>query len=69
MKKRDRDEMHGMKPEELVKKASDLKKQIASERLNLLTKEVKNRRVARELRKKRAVALTIARQKILAQGK
>jgi len=69
MKKRDRDEMHSMKPEELVKKASDLKKQIASERLNLLTKEVKNRRVARELRKKRAVALTIARQKMLAQGK
>jgi ribosomal protein L29 len=69
MKKRDRDEMHGMKPEELMKKANELKKQIASERLNLLTKDVKNRRVARELRKKRAVALTIARQKMLTQGK
>ncbi len=69
MKKKDRDEMHGMKPEELVKKAAELKKQIASERLAMQTREVKNRRVAKELRKKRAVALTIARQKMLVQGK
>lgn len=61
--------MHGMKPEELAKKAVELKKQIKAERLTMQTKEVKNRRIAKELRKKLAVALSIARAKVLAQGK
>jgi len=69
MKKRDRDEMHSMKPEELLKKAAELKKQIAVDRLAMQTKEVKNRRGPKELRKKLAVALSIARQKVLALGK
>lgn len=69
MKKKDYTDMHGMKPDELVKKAREFKKQIKAERLTMQTKEVKNRRIAKELRKKQAVALSIARAKVLALGK
>ena len=69
MKKKDKDEMHGMKSAELVKKAADLKKLIAVERMNVMTKEVKNKHLAKELRRKRAVALSILQMKVLSESK
>lgn len=65
MKRRDKDELKGMPVSELVKKAKEVKKQIREARLSMLTKEVKNRRQIKELRKKLAVALSIARIKEL----
>lgn len=65
MKKRDKTEFHGMKAAELTKKAAELKKQIVGEKLNLVTKEVKNRRVVKELKRKYAVILSILRVKEL----
>ncbi len=65
MKKKDKDELHGMSVTELKKKAMDLKKQITVEKLNLVTKEVKNRRLTKELKKKFAVLMSILRVKEL----
>ncbi len=69
MKRKTKDEFHGMKVSELRKKVEELKKQIKEESLNMLTKEVKNRHGVKELRKKLAVMLSIARDKELAEGK
>jgi ribosomal protein L29 len=69
MKKKDKDEMHGMKTAELGKKVAELKKLIAAERLNMMTKEVKNRHLVKELRHKRAVALSILQMKVLSESK
>lgn len=69
MKKKIKDELHGMKSAELVKKAAEIRKQITTERMNLMTKEVKNRRVVKELRRKLAVLLSIERMKALVEGK
>lgn len=69
MKRKDKDEMHGMKSADLVKKAAELKKLIAAERLNMMTKEIKNRHLAKELRRKRAVALSILQMKVLSETK
>jgi len=69
MKKKDKDELHGMKSIELVKKAKEIRKQITTERMNMMTKEVKNRRIVKELRHKLAVLLSIERMKSLVEGK
>lgn len=69
MKKKDKDELHGMKRLELVKKAAELRKSIITERMNMMTKEVKNRRTVKELRRKLAVLLSIERMKALVEGK
>ena len=69
MKKKDKDELHGMKTAELVKKAAELRKSIITERMNMMTKEVKNRRIVKELRRKLAVLLSIERMKALVEGK
>lgn len=69
MKKRDKDALHGAGVAELDKKAKELKKQITQVWLTMQTKEVKNRREAKELRRKLAVALSIKRMKELTQKK
>ena len=43
MKRKDRDELRGSDEKALLKKITDLKKQIGVVRQNLVTKEVKNR--------------------------
>lgn len=65
MKKRDKDELHGLKEAELVKRIAELAKQIREGFLDRVTKEVKNKRVVKELRRKRAVASSILRMKTL----
>ncbi|MEK7074118.1 MAG: hypothetical protein AAB960_02220 [Patescibacteria group bacterium] len=69
MKKRDKDALHGSGVTELDKKAKELRKQITQVRLTMQTKEVKNRREAKELRRKLAVALSIKRMKELTEKK
>ena len=69
MKKKIKDELHGLKASELVKKAAEIRKQITTERMNMMTKEVKNRRIVKELRRKLAVLLSIERMKALVEGK
>lgn len=69
MKKKIKDDLHAMKSAELVKKAAEIRKQITTERMNMMTKEVKNRRVVKELRRKLAVILSIERMKVLGEGK
>ena len=69
MKRKDREELRGNDEKTLIKKAMDLKKQIATVRQNLMTKEVKNRHEAKTLRAKLAAVLTILREKQLLQKK
>ena len=69
MKKRDKDALHAAGVTELDKKAKELRKQITQVRLTMQTKEVKNRREAKELRRKLAVALSIKRMKELTEKK
>lgn len=69
MKKRDKDELHTAGVAELDKKVKELRKQIGQVRLTMQTKEVKNRREAKELRRKLAVALSIKRMKELTEKK
>ncbi len=69
MKKRDKDELHGIGVTELGKKAGELRKKIAEVRLTMQTKEVKNRREAKELRRKLAALLSIKREKELTEKK
>lgn len=69
MKKNDKDALHGAGVAELDKKAKELKKQITQVWLTMQTKEVKNRREAKELRRKLAVALSIKRMKELTEKK
>ena len=69
MKKRDKDELHGAGVIELDKKVKELRKQMKQVRLTMQTKEVKNRREAKELRRRLAVALSIKREKELTQKK
>lgn len=69
MKKKIKDELHGLKASELVKQAAEIRKQITTERMNMMTKEVKNRRIVKELRRKLAVLLSIERMKALVEGK
>lgn len=69
MKKKTKDEFHGMKSAELIKKATEIQKQIKTERMNMMTKEVKNRRIVKELRHTLAVLLSIERMKALVEGK
>lgn len=69
MKKRDKDELHTAGAAELGKKAVELRKKIAEVRLTMQTKEVKNRREAKELRRKLAALLSIKHEKELAEKK
>jgi len=69
MKKRNKDEIHAMSVSELTKHAADVRKQIKEVELTLQTKEVKNRRQAKELRRKLAVTLSVLRGKVLAERK
>ncbi len=69
MKKRDKDELHGAGVIELDKKVKELRKQMKQVRLTMQTKEVKNRREAKELRRRLAVTLSIKREKELTQKK
>lgn len=69
MKKRDKDELRGAQVAELDKKVKELRKQIGQVRLTMQTKEVKNRREVKELRRKVAVALSIKRMKELTEKK
>lgn len=69
MKKRDKDEFHGIAVTDIDKKVNDLRKQLKEARLTMQTKEVKNRHSVREMRKKIAVALSIRRVKELTQKK
>jgi|GEM_PF-664168 ribosomal protein L29 len=69
MKKRDKDELHAAGVTELGKKAGELRKKIAEVRLTMQTKEVKNRREAKELRRKLAALLSIKREKELTEKK
>lgn len=63
MKLKDKQELHGLKPEMLKKKVSELRNQLRHMYLDMRTKEMKNRKVAKELRKRLAVALSILRIK------
>ena len=65
MKKKNKAEYHGMKPEDLKKKVAELKARLQSELLAMQTKEVKNRHIGRELRRDIAVILSILRMKEL----
>ena len=65
MKKKDKTNYHQMKPDELKKKAAELKRKLHEELLAMQTKEVKNRHVGRELRRSIAVILSILRMKEL----
>ena len=69
MKRKDRDELRGSDGKALLKKITDLKKQIGVVRQNLVTKEVKNRHEGKTLRAKLAVMLSILNEKKLAQKK
>ena len=69
MDKRDKDALHGAGVIELDKKVKELRKQMKQVRLTMQTKEVKNRREAKELRRRLAVALSIKREKELTQKK
>lgn len=69
MKRKDKEELRGGDEKTLLKKIADLKKQIMTVRQNLVTKEVKNRHEVKTLRAKLAVALTVLREKQLAQKK
>lgn len=69
MKKRDKDELRGLGIKDLDKKAKEIRKQIRDVGQTMLTKEVKNRREAKELRRKLAVALSFRREKELSQQK
>lgn len=63
MKLKDKQEFHSLKPEVLKKKISELRVQLRKMYLDMRTKEMKNRKVAKELRKRLAVALSILRIK------
>lgn len=67
MKRKDKEELHGMKQADLKKKADELAKQLRQEYLTRETKEVKNRKIVKELRKKRAVTMSILRTKELTE--
>lgn len=69
MKRKDKDEVRGSDEKAVQKKVTELKKQIAAIRQNLLTKEVKNRHEGKTLRAKLAAVLSILREKQLAQKK
>lgn len=68
MKRKDKDELKGLKPEELKKRIDELTRQIRDGVLDRVTKEVKNKRIVKELRKKRAVGLSVLRIKTLSEG-
>lgn len=65
MKRKDKQELHGMKTDQLKKKAQEVRKQLRQALLDAQTKEVKNRKIAKELRNKLAVILSILRHKEL----
>ncbi|HLD24745.1 MAG TPA: hypothetical protein VJB96_02395 [Patescibacteria group bacterium] len=65
MKRKDKDEMHSMNATELRKKAGEVRKQLRDAYLAAQTKEVKNRKIVKELRKKLAVNLSVLRIKEL----
>lgn len=69
MKKKDKDQLHALKTAELATKAVELGKQISTALLERVTKEVKNRKIVKELRKTRAVALSILRLRELSERK
>lgn len=63
MKQKDKQVLHGVKLEEIRKKAQELRNQLRRAYLDMRTKELKNRKVAKELRKRLAVTLSILRLK------
>lgn len=67
MKSKDKAALHGATVAELDGKAVQLRKQIAETYMTMQTKEVKNRREAKELRKKLAVTLSVQRMKVLSE--
>lgn len=67
MKSKDKAALHGSTVAELDGKAVQLRKQIAETYMTMQTKEVKNRREAKELRKKLAVTLSVQRMKVLSE--
>lgn len=67
MKTKDKAALHGASVTELDGKAVQLRKQIAETYMTMQTKEVKNRREAKELRKKLAVTLSVQRMKVLSE--
>lgn len=65
MKRKDKEELHSLTVEVLKKKAQEVKKLLGQSYLDGQTKEVKNRKIVKELRKRRAVILSIVRNKEL----
>jgi ribosomal protein L29 len=63
MKKKDIQSMRQMKQEELVKAMSETKDKLAKMLIDRYSKQSKNIREGRELRKKIAIASTILREK------
>lgn len=65
MKRKAKEELHGFNVEVLKKKAQEVGKLLRQTYLDSQTKEVKNRKIVKELRKKLAVILSILRHKEL----
>ena len=65
MKRKAKEELHGCNVEVLKKKAQEVGKLLGQSYLDSQTKEVKNRKIVKELRKKLAVILSILRHKEL----
>lgn len=68
MKGKDVRDIAKLKPDELHKQAAELEKKLAAWAQDRYTKQSKNVREAKAMRNRRAVLLTIARQKELVHG-
>lgn len=69
MKKKDKSNYHGMTEKELESALSDMQKQITTYQTEKYTKQMKNTREMRNLKKKQAVILTILHAKELQREK
>lgn len=69
MKKKEKSNYHGMTTTELASALSDVRKQMTTFETDKYTKQMKNMREIRNLRKKQAVMLTILHKKELQHEK
>lgn len=69
MKKNTRDDIKAKSVAELAKKAAELNKQIAAERLKTQTSSVKNVHAVRLIKRELAVVLTVQKAKELSEVK
>lgn len=67
MKRKDKDELKQLSVAELAKRVAELTKAIRANALERVTKEVKNTRIGRQLRKQRAIVWSILRMKTIAE--